>query len=162
PPTSCPLSPTLTTVTVPAFDGFSGKTVQLSGGAPVWIPSFALPQRITAIPEATHPSAAAPEWPSLFILWEVGPSTHPTASVVVRDLYSGALAWWAIGASSPQTPVLVLGPPPDEPPPGDGYLGYLTDLFIVHAGCYQMSVTWPGGGWSLIFAAGGGVLANES
>ena len=37
PPTHCPAAPPLTTVTVPAFDGFSGGPVQLTGHAPVWI-----------------------------------------------------------------------------------------------------------------------------
>ena len=156
PPTNCPTAPPLTTVAVPAFDGFHGGPVQLSGHAPVWI-SLGLPQSITDVTQSTPPSTALPVWPSLFIVWEVGPGSHPTATVAVHDLRTGTLAWWAVGGNSPQVPILVLGPPPDEPaPPAQGYLGYLTNLFITRASCYEMTASWPGGSWSLIFAAGQG------
>jgi hypothetical protein len=157
PPTNCPgASSPLTTITVPAFGGFAGSTVQLSGRAPVWIPADYLPQSITGIPEQAPPSTTAPGWwPSIFILWEIGPTSHPTVTVQVHNLHSGALAWWAEGGSTPQAPILVLSPPPDEPTP-TVYSSYRTELFITHAGCYRMTVTWPGGDWSLIFSAGWG------
>jgi hypothetical protein len=156
PPTNCPGTSPLTTITVPAFSGFAGSKVQLSGRAPVWIPADYLPESITGIPEQVPPSTTAPAWwPSIFILWEIGPTLHPTVTIRVHNLQSGALAWWAEGGSTPQVPILVLPPPPDEPTPTE-YSSYRTELFITHAGCYRMTVTWPGGSWSLIFAAGWG------
>ena len=156
PPTDCPKASPLTTSTVSALGGFASGTVQLSGRAPVWIPAGYLPQSITGIPEQVPPSSAMPAWwPSIFIIWEIGPTSHPTATVQVHDLHGGALAWWAAGASTPQMPILMLPPPPDEPTP-TVYWSYQTELFITHAGCYLMKVTWPGGSWSYIFAAGWG------
>jgi hypothetical protein len=141
-------------VTVPAFGGFAGRTVQLSGHAPVWIPAAYLPQKVTGIPEQAAPSDAMPAWwPSIFILWEIGPTSHPTATVRVRDLYTGALAWWSGDGSTPQASTLIL--PPGGPMP-TGYSSYRTELFITQSGCYQMTVTWSGGSWSYIFAAGWG------
>jgi hypothetical protein len=29
-----------------------------------------------------------------------------------------------------------------------------TILLITHAGCYELDVSWPGGGWQTVFAAG--------
>jgi hypothetical protein len=156
PPTNCPGSSPLTSIIVPAIGDFAGSTVQLSGRAPVWIPAAYMPESITGIPEQSPPSTTAPAWwPSIFILWEIGPTSHPTVTVQVHNLHGGAPAWWAEGSSTPQVPVLVLPPPPDESPP-TVYSSYRTELFITHAGCYQMTVTWPGGNWSLIFAAGWG------
>jgi hypothetical protein len=157
PPSNCPgVSSPLTTIKVPALGGSAGSTVQLSGRAPVWIPAVYLPQNITVIPEQSPPSTTVPAWwPSIFILWEIGPTSHPTVTVQVHDLHSGAPAWWTEGGSSPQVPVLVLPPPPGEPAP-TVYSSYQTELFITRASCYQMRVTWPGGSWSLIFAAGWG------
>jgi hypothetical protein len=157
PPPTCPgVSSPLTTIKAPAFGDLSGSTVQLSGRAPVWIPVDYLPQSITGIPEQSPPSTTTPAWwPSIFILWEIGPTSHPTVTVQVRDLHSGAPAWWTEGGSSPQVPTLVLSPPPDQPTP-TVYSSYQTELFITQASCYQMRVTWPGGNWMLIFAAGWG------
>jgi hypothetical protein len=155
PPTNCPGASPLTTVTVPDFGGFVGSTVQLSGRAPVWIPAAYLPQSITGIPEQFPPSTTVPAWwPSIFILWEIGPTSHPTVTVQVHNLHGGALAWWSEGSSTPQVPILVLTPP-YEPEP-TGYSSYRTELFITHAGCYRMTASWQGGRWSLIFAAGWG------
>jgi hypothetical protein len=156
PPTNCPGSPPLTTAAVPNFGGFASSTVQMSGHTPVWIPDAYLPQRITNIPEQAPPSSAMPAWwPSIFILWEIGPTIHPSVTVQVHDLHSGEPAWWSEGGSTPETPVLVLPPPPDQPAPTI-YSTYRVELFIRHAACYQMIVSWPGGKWSYIFAVGWG------
>jgi hypothetical protein len=114
-----------------------------------------LPPKVVAFSGPTPPSSANPEWPSIPIMWAVGPDAHPTVTVRVHELQSGTLAWWGPGGDSgPQMPILTLNPPADMPAhgydPGAPWL-----LFITRAGCYQMDVTWPGGSWSLIFAAGG-------
>jgi hypothetical protein len=143
-------------MTVPAFDGLAGSSVQLAGRSPVWIPKVYLPERITGIPESLPPSAAMSAWwPSIFILGVIGPTSHPTVIIQVYDLHSGALAWWAEGGSTPQVPVLVLSPTPDPPTP-KGYSTYRAELFITHAACYKMTVTWLGESWSYSFAAGWG------
>jgi hypothetical protein len=156
PPTNCPTAPPLTTVTVAAFDGFFGGPVQLTGRAPVWIVTGYLPPRVVVFKETPPSSAAAPQWPSIPVIWAIGPNAHPTVTVQVRDLQSHTLAWWGAGGESgPQMPILTLAPPTDTPTPSyDAGAPWL--LFITRAGCYKMDVTWPGGSWSFIFAAGGG------
>jgi hypothetical protein len=157
PPTHCPAAPPLTTVTVPAFDGFYGGPVQLTGRAPVWIVEnlYPLPS-VVDLSEPTPPSSANPEWPAIPIIWAIGPNAHPTVTVQVRDLQSHTLAWWGAGGESgPQWPILTLNAPADIP--AHSYVaGAPWLLFITRSGCFKMDVTWPGGSWSLIFAAGAG------
>jgi hypothetical protein len=155
PPAHCPSSPPLTTVTAPAFGGFSGGPVHLTGRAPVWIVAGYLPPKVVAVSGPTPPSSANPEWPAIPIIWAIGPDAHPTVTVQVYELQSGTLAWWGAGGDTrPQVPILSLTPPTGMPAHSsyDGGAPWL--LFIMRAGCYQMDVTWPGGSWSLIFAAG--------
>ena len=155
PPTSCPSAPPLTTVTVPAFGGFFGGTVQLTGRAPVWIVDD-LPPKVVDLTEQTPPSATNPEWPGFPIIWAFGPNAYPTVTVQVRGLQTGALAWWGMDSQSgPQVPILQLTAPVDISATqryNGGDAPWL--LYITQADCYKMDVTWPGGSWSLIFAAG--------
>ena len=153
-PTNCPAAPPLTTETVPAFGGFSGGTVQLTGRAPVWmVDSFYELRRVVTISEQTPPSAPNPEWPAIPIIWAFGPNATPTVTVQVRGLQTGAQAWW--GEESPQVPILQMNPPTGNPAT-ESYTGggAPSVLFITRADCYRMDVTWPGGSWSYIFAAG--------
>jgi hypothetical protein len=159
PPTNCPAAPPLTTVTVPAFGGFSGGTVQLAGHAPVWMVAafYPLPTGVVDLSEPTPPSSANPEWPVLPIIWAFGPNAYPPVTVQVHDLESGTLAWWGADASGPELPILTLNSPAGSPST-HGYVGGDAPvlLFITRAGCYKMDVTWPDGSWSLVFAAGSG------
>jgi hypothetical protein len=156
PPTNCPSAPPLTTVTV-AADSFSGGPVQLTGRPPVWIVTGYLPPRVVNLTGPNPPSSATPEWPTIAIIWTIGPNTHPTVTVQVHDLQSSTLAWWGASAESgPQMPILTLNPPADIPATQSYVATAPWLLFITRAGCYKMDVTWPGGTWSLIFAAGGG------
>jgi hypothetical protein len=137
--------------------GFYGGPVQLTGRAPVWMVAGYLPPRVVDLSEPTPLSKATPEWPSLPIMWTIGPDSHPTVTVQVYDLQSSTPAWWGAGGESgPQMPILTLTPPADIP----ATQSYVTTipwlLFITRAGCYKMDVSWPGGSWSLIFAAGAG------
>ncbi len=94
-----------------------------------------------------------PFWPSLYIMREIGPYTYPAVSVRVHDLHSGEIAWWGENGNSPQKPILMMDPAVDQPA-AKSWVSYLTLLYITHAGCYEMDVTWRGDGWRLIFAVG--------
>jgi hypothetical protein len=148
-------------MTVPAFGGFSGGTVQLTGHAPVWIVAafYPVPTGVVDLAEPTPPSAANPEWPVLPIIWAFGPNADPPVTVQVHELQSGTLAWWGFDNSGPELPILTLsGTSPAASQPIQRYVGGGAPVFlyITRAGCYQMEVTWPGGSWSFMFAAGFG------
>jgi hypothetical protein len=36
----------------------------------------------------------------------------------------------------------------------DGFYEYHSAVILTHAGCYRLAVTWDGGEWYTIFAAG--------
>jgi hypothetical protein len=50
-------------------------------------------------------------------------------------------------------PVLVMNPARDYPT-AISWTPYWTLLFITLAGCYELQVSWAGGTWHTIFAAG--------
>jgi hypothetical protein len=148
PPRNCPAAPALDTLHLPALGGFSGP-VQMSGGAPVWAVQDYFPQRFTDL----SPSSPL-QWPSIQFMWEIGPHNYPTVTVRAFALQTGEPAWWGLGGTdTPQVPVLVMNPARDFPT-ADYWIPYRTLLFITHAGCYELQVTWSGGSWYTIFAAG--------
>ncbi len=65
------------------------------------------------------------------------------------------MAWGAVGVSEPQVPILSMDL--DVEFPGSAqqtWVAARTLLFITHAGCYELDVSWPGGSWQTVFAAG--------
>jgi hypothetical protein len=87
-------------------------------------------------------------------MWEIGPISHPTVTARAFSLETGETAWWGLGGNNPQVPVLVMNPSVDFPTAAS-WITYRTELFITRAGCYELQVTWEGGGWYTIFPAGG-------
>jgi hypothetical protein len=147
PPTDCPAAPPLGSI-IAQPNGFSGP-VQLFGQAPVWVPQGYLPQGAAYL---SQPSTSNP-YPQLQIIWEIGPTEHPEVMVRVTDIRTAELAWWTNQSNLPSAPVLDF---PTNSAPGVYWLGGVTNLAITHAGCYRLDVSWTSGGWSTIFAAGGG------
>jgi hypothetical protein len=86
-------------------------------------------------------------------MWEIGPDRYPDVAVRAFALGTGDTAWWGVNTTNPEVPVLVLNPTSDFPTAID-WVPYRTLLFITHAGCYEIQVSWAGGGWYTIFAAG--------
>jgi hypothetical protein len=86
------------------------------------------------------------------MFWVIGPHRYPRV-VTVRAfaLDTGEMAWW--GGDNPQVPVLVMNPALDYPT-AVSWVTYRMFLFMTHAGCYELQVSWDGGGWYTIFAAG--------
>ncbi len=155
PPTGCPASPPIetltTTVTDPGFDG----PVEMIGRVPVWAPSVFLYEGPYALPQ---PTSAYP-WSGVKIMWQIGPKSYPKVTVRAHDLKTGDLAWWmreADSTPSPKIPVLVMDPVGDaHGTVRFDWVEYRTSLVVGHAGCYQVDVTWPGAEWSIILAVGG-------
>jgi hypothetical protein len=149
PPPNCPTAPALDTITVPAFDGFIGSTVPLSGRAPVWVAYAPFNQGFADL----SPPSSPPYWPSVEIFWEIGPQRYPGVTVRAFALDTRETAWWGLGGDTPQVPVLVMNPALDYPT-AISWVTYRTFLFITYAGCYELQVSWAGRGWYTIFAAG--------
>jgi hypothetical protein len=96
-------------------------------------------------------------YPNLFIIWEIGPTQYPAVTARASDLRTGELAWWSLSGSTPQAPVLTFEPsrPVATGSSAPAFFEHLSNLFVTHAGCYRLDVTWDGGEWSSIFAVGG-------
>ncbi len=152
PPANCPASPSLDSTTAQPI-GF-GAPVQLYGRSPIWLPEGMgyAPDGVLAIGQ---PGVSDP-YPSMFVLWEIGPTQYPSFTAQVSDIATGAPAWWETSGSSLQTAV-TLTPidPSTTPPPPEGFFGWPIGLVFTHSGCYKLDVIWSGGEWYTIFAAGG-------
>jgi hypothetical protein len=161
PPTDCPASPPLDSITV-QLAHFQG-TVTMYGRSPVWMPDWYALQGTRQVSEY-EPGTPTP-YPALYVVWELGPTSYPTpyptVTIRVRDLQTGELAWWSLTRLTPQVPILVFepqgihAPGPNTPIFDEEPVG----LIVTRAGCYRLDVSWDGGAWSSIFAVGGRVQA---
>lgn len=160
PPLNCPTSPPLQSRGFTSFGGFQGG-VSLIGHAPVWVPSLYFPQT----PVDLELSNGYTPWPGTKIIWEVGPNYSKTVRVTVTDLATGQLAWWGQNEDGPdqsqygssQTLTLdatSLGPAAYHGPSETGWNEWGSFVYLLHASCYALDVTWPGGHWRSIFGAG--------
>lgn len=161
PPTDCPASPAPPqTLTITDAFGFSG-TGQLVGSPPVWIIGIYFPTSPLHL-EADGYTAS----PGQKIVWEVGPDYPHAVQVQVRNLQTGALAWWNYITPQWYTQTLLLDPSQPEaslgpasyhgtrPYQGKTWNEWGSNLIFTQAGCYALDATWAGGHWRVIFAAG--------
>ena len=108
----------------------------------------------------------ATAYPSTKIIWEVGPNDAQAATVQLTNLHTGQHAWWGLGdptaADAVFSPTLWLGSGTPEavvdahahPSPEPGWREFGSMVYLSQAVCYAMEVTWPGGHWRGILAAG--------
>jgi len=149
PPTDCPTAPPLKSITAQP-EGFS-EPVQMSGQSPVWVPDDFLPQGTVYV---GFPGTPVP-YPGTKILWEIGPGQNPKVTARVSDVRTGELAWWSLsGSSTPQQPVLIFSGIVSSAGLA-GFHVYRSGVILTHTGCYKLDVSWGGGEWYTIFAAGG-------
>ncbi len=92
--------------------------------------------------------------PGTKILWEVGPNFSLSVKVQVTNLATRKLAGWGNGTQPPTTFTNELQKTSSEyhGSPASNWNEWGGVLYLPTAGCYQMNVTWQGGGWSVIFA----------
>ena len=152
PPTTCPTTPPLQTRDLTQFGNFSG-TVRLFGASPVWIANEFFPHGTIHLESR---SLEAIDYPGLKILWEVevGPNGAPSATVRATNLSTGVLGWWGNGNTFPYTVVFDIQGGIDHGEVDTGWHEWGSLLFIPAAGCYALDVSWAGGSWRAIFAAG--------
>ncbi len=161
PPTGCPASPPPPQIlTVADAFGITG-TGQLVGSSPVWIIGFYDPTSPLHLEVDGYAS-----FPSQKIVWEVGPAYPRAVQVQVRNVWTGALAWWNYITPQWYTQTLLLDPSQPEasvgpnsyhgtrPYQGKTWNEWGSNVLFTQAGCYALDATWAGGHWRVIFAAG--------
>lgn len=149
-PTSCPLTALPGTKVFPkGWGGFPSNTT-LIGRSPVWA-GMGLAVQVYTGDQTYHVV-----WPGTKIIWEVEQDVTPPVTVRVKDLATGTLAWWGQGNQPPSDPLLVLygSNGGNHGSPVNGWSEWGSFLYLLTAGCYSMDVTWQGGGWHIVFAAG--------
>ena len=149
-PSNCHLTPVPGTKVFP--QGWGGYLVDttLIGKSPVWAQ---VPQDLQV---GLFPRTQDNPWTGTKILWEVGPDTPVTATVRVRNLATGQLAWWGRGGQPPSEAILTLNAQDEgyHGTPESGWNEWGSELYLLTAGCYSMDVSWAGGSWHVAFAAG--------
>ena len=108
------------------------------------------------------------EWPQWKWVVEVGPNYAQPVTLDLRNLQTGALAWWSVTPPRPATQSLVLDPQLDTEdvgavswlaavPHGESAPGWkewgIFPVFSV-AGCYALEARWAGGSWRSVIAVG--------
>ena len=153
PPTDCPATPPVQHLDFAQFGSFSGP-VRFFGAPPVWIPDNEyFPHPIMHL----EPPSAGPgpdPYAGFKILWEIGPNTLPPATARVTNLGTGAFGWWGNGNMAPTKVVFDIEGGIDHAEVDTGWHEWGSLLFIPGAGCYALDVSWAGGAWRTIFAAG--------
>ncbi|MBA2286268.1 MAG: hypothetical protein H0W02_12350 [Ktedonobacteraceae bacterium] len=138
--------------------------VRLVGGGPFWVYGVFYPGVLHLAQSGSQ------QWPIAKIVVEVGPNYGQPVTLRLREMQTGALAWWTDGQAPPRaaTHILVLNPQTDtqdvgsvagvpDVPHGAAAPGWkewgIFPLFSV-AGCYALEVSWSGGSWQSSFAVG--------
>lgn len=154
PPASCPASPQPQTLSFPNGFGSYGGSVRFFGKDIVWIPESSFP---TVVHLESHGSTS---WPTLAIVWEIGPDATDAVSVRVTNTQTGAVLWWVHSIPpdlASQTLVLdadVPGPATYTGEPETSWQEFHSSLLFTQAGCYALDARWDGGSWQMVFAAG--------
>lgn len=124
------------------------------GSAPVWVAGFAGPHAVLLIPSYDTYAQHGWYWK---LIWEVGPRFLSHITVRGMNVSTKIPLWFQLTDSDPVGTSLLLDPHhPDHPgaAAGSDYAEWGSIIYIPTAGCYQLEVSWAGGQWSLLFAAG--------
>ncbi len=147
-PTNCPLTAVPGTKVFPKGWGGYLQDATLIGRSSVWA-GMGLQVQV-------YTGNTGDPWTGTKILWEVGQDVTTPVTVRVKNLATGAIAWWGKGSQPPSAPVLVLDGRNEgyHGPAASGWDEWGSFLYVLEAGCYSMDVSWPGGAWHVVFAAG--------
>ena len=143
-PADCPAGPKPAQV-----DPATGTGV---GAAPVWALSFesgptgAVLRRPEAVPSTEYGL-------ELKLAWGVAPAFRDPIHIGGVDLGNGAPLWFRIGRAEPGTEA-VLEPTHPGAQSSSPLLLFTGYVYLHRSGCYQLFARWPGGSWSIPFAAG--------
>jgi len=157
-PTDCATVDPPQTFTLPADfgGGFFGDDITFTGSSPAWELGLGSPLRVQ------QPSVGQP-YPSTKVMWIVGPNYFQPVTLSGRELRSHAPLWFEVYAggvlaASVFTTSATLDPrSPNrgsaEPSSGHWNIWGI-GLLVLSAGCYELTVSWSGGSWRTVYAAG--------
>jgi hypothetical protein len=159
-PTNCPASPPLQTMTQNNFGGGFIGTISFQGGSPAWQLGLGSDGIVHL-----HPSREY-SYSSTKVMWVVGPNYAQVVTLSGHDVQTGALLWFEIypsndiigGGASSYTTQAQLDPAAPNRGSTDNSTGHWNiwgiGIIALTAGCYELDVTWSGGGWQAIYAIG--------
>jgi len=158
-PTDCLATPPPATFTLPAdFGGGFVGDFTFAGSSPVWALG---PGAMLRIDQTGEGNQTQP-YPSAKVMWIVGPNYFQPVTLSGRELRTNASLWFEVypryGETSRYTTQAVLDPgAPNRgsaTPRSGRWNIWGIGILVLAAGCYELTVTWPGGSWRTVFAAG--------
>ncbi len=160
-PTHCPAGPQLATFTID--DMFGGGFVggdMFVGRSPVWTLGLYPGARVSLEP-VTGTATPSP-YPSIKVMWIVGPNYPQPVTLSGHELSTDAPVWFDLSpvGNGPGNPVTMAVLDPAAPNRGDtrnasglwNIWGIL--LYFFASGCYQITAAWAGGSWQMVIAVG--------
>ena len=153
-PADCPSS-----TGVPHVGGFPNQLTYAVGGPDVWVDGFDSARARSSITrDATGPYTQY-GWP-VGIALVLRDTFDAAVTLVGQDARTHSPLWWAfLGNDGYTDPAATFTIDPQQDTglswSADGVSRWLTGaLYLPGAGCYTLSASWPGGGWTATFAAG--------
>jgi hypothetical protein len=156
-PTDCATVDPPNTFTLPSdFGGGFFGDFTFSGSSPAWALGPGSPLHVE------QPSAQQP-YPSTKVMWIVGPNYILPVTLSGRELRSNAPLWFEVYAGGAlATSVFTTSATLDPGSPNRGSAAprsghwniWGIGLLVLSAGCYELDVTWSGGSWRTVYAAG--------
>jgi hypothetical protein len=154
PPTNCPLAPPLAII-----DAFGAAL----GTSPAWALGFIAEGRrdVLHIVDSLH-GRTGPHGLYRKVLWLTQPGYSQKVTLSGHSLSNSDRLWFQFGGDDPTTTPILDPVHPGVPGSGDlsgspqnRYANFPSYLFIPSADCYVLEARWPGGSYSISFAAGG-------
>ena len=165
-PPNCPPSASLVPFAPAAIiPGAGGPDVWLVAGAFYFSgpPSAkAMPHAIAHLGSLSRSAYTPYGWPVLVQVLVTSDFT-PTITITGHDLHTGYPLWLAPGPNPvPEGAGPIFTTTPRQPEGSIGDIGnaqqswniWFGALYLPGAGCYTLQASWPGGGWTVHFAAG--------
>ena len=128
------------------------------GQSPVWLTGFDGPRATVHLQGFSEPVAHnIYGWPILIQLMVAKNFTQPV-TLTGSNLGSGPTIFFAFYPGERPMDSLILGTQqsiinPIQPEPGQK-AAWIATMFLFGAGCYYLTASWPGGSWTIHFAAG--------
>ena len=150
-PADCPSS-----TATPDVGGIPNQRTYAVGGPDVWVDGFDSARALTSITRDAAGPYTQYGWPVRISLV----TRDPFAAVVTlvgHDTRTHAPLWWASLSNDSYTvpaATFTIDPQQDQGSTDGENKWWYGALYLPGAGCYTLSASWSGGGWTATFAAG--------